>query len=198
MGKCSKDYEYDKGFLMVVIGSSSGIGKCIQKYFGAVGLDKLDGKDISTAEGRSNVVEASRLHDVIVLNSFDKVNRSAQLETFFCLYNNFKDVNKTIIVIGSCSQDRWAEHNGEYQSYKYALDYACMNASRHRNPCKVINIRLGHTATLSNQKPNRNNKSIDPYSVPVAIEKLLEMPEDMLPAQITILPSTEGVTDAII
>lgn len=198
MGKCFKDYEYDKGFLMVVIGSSTGIGKCIQQYFKGISLDKLDGNDISTAEGRKNIVEASSSHDIIVLNAFDIANRSSQLETFFCLYDNFKDIRKTIIVIGSCSQDRWVDHCGEYQSYKYALDYACMNASRHRNPCNVINIRLGHTATLSSQKPNRKNKSIDPYSVPIAIEKLLEMPKDMLPAQITLLPSTEGVTDAII
>ena len=35
---------------------------------------------------------------------------------------------------------------------------ATANASRHRNKCKIVNIRLGHTATKSNLKPNRKNK----------------------------------------
>jgi len=183
---------------MLIIGYTSGIGKCIYDKLDCQGVGKEEGCDISTQNGRKKVLELCATHEVIIINAFDKVRKNSQLEMFFNLYNKYKDTHKTLIVIGSCSQDRWNESTGEYQSYKQAIDYATMNTARHRNKCRIINIRLGHTATLANQKPNRKHPSIDPYSVPTLIVKLLEMPKDMIPASITILPSVEGVTNAVV
>ena len=183
---------------MIVIGYTKGIGKAIYDTLECSGVGISEGCDISIPRQRIDLVTQCVSHDVIILNAFDTKNRNAQLETFFELYKAFKDLDKTIIVIGSCSQDSWRDTDGEYQSYKAAIDYATANASRHRNKCKIVNIRLGHTATKSNLKPKRKNKSIDPFSVPELIKSILSMPKDMLVTEVTVLPSRQGVTDAII
>jgi len=184
---------------MIVIGYSKGIGNAIVSYFNCRGVGKEEGCDISTEQGRTKIVHECVNQDVIILSAHDSKNKNAQLETLFQLYKSFKDSPKHIIVIGSCTQDKWSDEINEYGAYKSAIDYAAMNMARHRNECVVTNIRLGLTATeTSNTPKNKGKKCIDPTSVAVLIKSIIELPADIVPASLTVIPSRNGIVNATI
>lgn len=183
---------------ILIIGHTGSIGSCLyydfQKDHTVIGVSKDNGYDISTTTARNKILDLAESCKIIILNAFDPKSRHSQLDCLIDIYKKFEHEPKRIIVIGSCSQDKWHNRDdqyGEYQSHKAALDYATMNLNKKNNACKIYHIRLGLTATKTSYKPHRHKKCIKPESIAPMIRNLLAFPADMIPASITVLPDPE-------
>ena len=170
---------------MLVIGHEVGVAKNIYEHFDCEGIDISTGHDISDEIERSAVLGYVDDFDVIVIADFKGIG---QAELVIDLFKIYQETNKTVFVLNSCSQDKLRNSDdlyGERQMYKTAVDYACKNLSRKNKPCRIINLRIGYVDGIGEVRASK--KPMSQKSIPKVIEKLLEMPTDVIPVSVTLL-----------
>lgn len=170
---------------MLVIGHEIGVAKNIYEHFDCEGIDISTGHDISDEIERSAILGYVDDFDVVVIADFKGI---VQAELVVDLFKIYEHENKTVFVLNSCSQDVLKNNDelyGERQMYKTAVDYACMNLSRKNKPCRIINLRIGYVDGVGQTRPSK--KPMKQESIPKVVEKLLEMPKDVIPVSVTLL-----------
>ena len=139
---------------VAITGHTSGIGQGLFNYFESqghevLGFSRSNGFALPDAENR--VLEQIQNCDVLVNNALPV---SSQMFFVQQLWPTWKDLNRTILVIGSVSvrfQTTYQAEFAEYQRQKSQLDILC-NDLRYqdfpiRNSCRLITVNPGYTLT---------------------------------------------------
>tara|TARA_B100000282_G_scaffold89762_1_gene62862 strand:+ start:348 stop:941 length:594 start_codon:yes stop_codon:yes gene_type:complete len=175
---------------ILITGHTIGIGAACEKIFNdyeVVGCSRSNGYDISIGNIRQQIIELARDCDVILLNAFSDEQRWAQHELLVDMFNAFAKETKTIVVISSNASDTWKGQMRKYPSYKKLVDHSAKQMAHLNMPCRVINIRPGYVATTRINK-DFHKQAMSPESLATAIRKILELPSDVRPAEVTLLP----------
>ena len=176
---------------VLVIGHTRGIGQQLLKVFtadqDAIGCSRATGHDITRSSDRRKVLEIARGFDTIILNAFSDEVKDAQHDMLCELYNAFENKLKTIVVISSNSADTWKKKLRKYPSYKMQIDHTCRQLAHLNAPCRVINIRPGYTATDRIPK-EKHVSAMSPNSLALAIRRIIELPSDIRPTEVTLQP----------
>ena len=75
----------------------------------------------------------------------------------------------------------------KYPSYKKQIDHSCRQMAQLIMPCRVINIRPGWTATDRIHK-DFHKQAMSSNSIALAIRRITELPNDVRPTEVTLLP----------
>ena len=69
----------------------------------------------------------------------------------------------------------------------FELSHSAKQMAHLNMPCRVINIRPGYVATTRINK-DFHKQAMSPESLATAIRKILDLPSDVRPAEVTLLP----------
>lgn len=171
---------------IAITGHSRGIGKALSDGFKAqghevIGFNRSTPANISTDAGIDRIVEASKDCDVFINNAWDQ-QRSKTLQGFsqtvllYKMWEQWKDQEKTIIVIGSRAADGIYNSSFRYAIQKKTLDSAIAQL-RNYNIVRpyILNLRPGWTDTDAVQDNNKVNK-MDPAYVFEVCDWALKQP----------------------
>lgn len=139
---------------VAVTGHTSGIGQGLYRYFEAqghevLGYSRSNGYALPDAE--HGVLEQIQHCDIFVNNALPVTS-----QIFFTqqLWDVWKDLDKTILVIGSVSASFQTTHQvefAEYQHQKSQLDILCKHLRYQDfpigNSCRLITVNPGYTFT---------------------------------------------------
>jgi short-subunit dehydrogenase len=130
-----------------ITGHTQGIGKSLFTRLSpnCIGFSRTTGHDINIKQNRETIISDSVDCDVFINNAYSDIN---QVNLLYELYENWKDLNKIIVNIGSDTTCGIKKHPHIYTAHKIALDKASEQLSHLNNNCKVINIRFGWVGTL--------------------------------------------------
>ena len=178
---------------ILITGHSRGIGASCAKVFNdgvhkeIIGCSRSNGYDISDLQTRKNIVQLARDCDIIILNAFSDEVKYAQHELLVDMFNEYEKEIKTIVVISSNASDTWKNKMRKYPSYKKQIDHSCRQMAQLNMPCRVINIRPGWTATDRIHK-DFHKQAMSSNSIALAIRRITELPNDVRPTEVTLLP----------
>lgn len=125
---------------VAITGHLSGLGKSLYKKIpNSVGIDKLEGNDISKP---NDWIDRALCCDVLINNAYKGFEQCNILEIFF---KNWKNENKTIINVSSCAANinTLYKENFFYPIHKKALDDACIRLQQIQSNVRIVNIKIG-------------------------------------------------------
>tara|TARA_Y100001972_G_C7597907_1_gene299617 strand:- start:81 stop:659 length:579 start_codon:yes stop_codon:yes gene_type:complete len=178
----------------LVIGHTRGIGAALVKIFNTepahkkvIGCSKSNGFDMTVDTHRRSIIDHAKNCDTVILNAFSDEEKDAQHKMLCDLFRAFENQCKTIVVISSNSADTWKKKMRRYPSYKKLIDHTARQMAHLNTPCRVINIRPGYTAT-TRISADKHAKAMSPESLALAIRRIIELPSDIRPTEVTLVP----------
>tara|TARA_B100000575_G_scaffold288129_1_gene287649 strand:- start:632 stop:1198 length:567 start_codon:yes stop_codon:yes gene_type:complete len=179
---------------IMIIGHSKGIGAACERIFKqdnneVVGFSRSNGFDFTLDHVRRNIIDNARDCNIIILNAFSDEFRWIQHEMLVDLWHAFENQMKTLIVISSNASDTWKGQMRKYPSYKKLVDHSAKQMAHLNRPLKVINIRPGYVAT-TRIDASLHEQAMCPDNLARAIKTITELPKDIRPTEVTLLPET--------
>lgn len=132
---------------VAITGHTRGIGKALTEVFDdVVGFSKSTGYDINNKEDRLRIINESQDCDVFINNAYSGFS---QTELLFDLWQCWKNEPKIIVNLGSVAADY---SHAKYRLYMYAthkvaLEYASLQMTLCKEPCKVICVKPSYVET---------------------------------------------------
>lgn len=183
---------------VAIIGHTRGIGaELMRQYYDHYprGFSRSTGTDIARREDREKIVQACADCDTVFVVAFSDEVKDAQHEMLVDLWNAYEYEEKRLVVISSDSPDSWKGRMRKYPTYKKMIDHSAMQMSRLARPCSVINIKPGWVNTERSQKSKNSGLCISTESLALSIRRIVELPQDIRPASVTLLPDPKyGIT----
>lgn len=169
-------------FKIALTGHTKGIGKAIADVLSenhkVDGFSRDNGFDISTEEGRFDILKKSYNSDVFINNAF---HSNAQTELFTLFFKNWMyDGSKTIVNISSQSKYPGQSVNWSgYSAYKASLNHqAYLCAFKTERKCRIITINPGLVKTDLTSETQRSLKGmLSPKEVADTVKYTIELPQ---------------------
>ena len=134
---------------LLISGHTSGMGKAIADKFSAnnyevIGYSRTNGRDLHDKYNIRDFIRDSNTSDVIVLNADLKYDN---VYILYQLYQELKNTNKIIIVIGSHSTETTKNWAHPYQIEKLALEEAARQLQNVADAPYIGIVRPGYVDT---------------------------------------------------
>lgn len=163
-------------------GHTKGIGKALFQTLSlshtVEGFSRSNGFDISTEEGRLEILKHSYNSDVFINNAYSS---NSQTELFTLFFKNWMyDENKTIINISSQSKYPGQSVNWSgYSAYKASLNHqAYLCAFKTDRKCRIITINPGLVKTDMTLDAQQVSKGmLTPEEVAWSVKYAVELPQ---------------------
>jgi NADP-dependent 3-hydroxy acid dehydrogenase YdfG len=168
---------------IAITGHTSGIGKAIFERmlsYGheVTGFSRSNGFDIEHPDA---IIDAVRTSTVFVNNAHSSY---AQVNLLQRLYPIWKDLDKTIICIGSNAPESTGRLH-PYGTEKAALDHACDQLAP-LGRCRVVNLKLGYVDTP--RVATVRARKLAPETVADTVSWLLGLPNHVQVPTLKLLP----------
>ena len=145
-------------FKYAITGHTRGIGHKLYERLrpNIIGFSRSTGYDIRTSEGRQRIIQESSECNIFINNAANLVDMS-QVELFIELFDAWKNLDKTIINVGSTITDQLILlphqiHLLKYQSQKILLKTISARFNLLSKSCKVRYRTFGYVHTESIRK----------------------------------------------
>lgn len=170
---------------IAITGHTSGIGAALHRlYPDALGMSRKTGHDISTVNGRFNIINDVKGCDVFINNA---QSNFAQVGLLYQLWNEWQDTDKTIVCISSDASNYNHNEARPYTIHKRALEDACLQLQHAGKPCKVICVKPGYVDTPRVEMIDA--KKMDPNDFASFVKELLEMKRTFWIPVVTLYPA---------
>ena len=132
------------GYKFAITGHTKGLGKALANKIvtPVLGFSRSSGHDISTEDGRLDIVAQSADCNVFINCAY--CGDLSQVDMLYSIYNSWKDRDSLIINIGSETTSGIKKHIWPYAAHKASLDKASEQLSFLNNKCKVVNFKFGY------------------------------------------------------
>ena len=169
---------------IAITGNNSGIGLALEKIFPfADNYSRTNGYDLTEERCIDRISRSAFKNDVFVNNAHCGFK---QVELLYSMFNVWQDLDKTIICIGSNSNEGNKDFVSSYAVEKDALEKACDQLNNLGAKCKVILIKPGYVDTP--RVAGIKAKKIDPADIAKFIHYMLISPKSFWIPKITMVP----------
>lgn len=167
---------------IALTGHTRGIGKSISKVLAkdhtVNGYSRTNGFDISSQDGRFDILKNCYNSDVFINNAYSS---NAQTELFTLFFKNWMyDESKTIVNISSQSKYPGQSVNWSgYSAYKASLNHqAYLCAFKTDRKCRIITINPGLVKTdLTSETQLTSKGMLSPEEVAQTVKYVIELPQ---------------------
>jgi NAD(P)-dependent dehydrogenase (short-subunit alcohol dehydrogenase family) len=125
-----------------ITGHTKGLGKELSRHVDYIGFSRSNGHDISTLDGRNNIVIKSNDCNIFLNCAYS--GDYSQVDMLYTIFNSWKDKESLIVNIGSETTSGIKNHIWPYSSHKAALDKASEQLSFLNTNCRVTNFKFGY------------------------------------------------------
>ena len=164
---------------IALTGHTSGIGKEFAKALADNELkcfSRSNGYSIDTKADRDKIVAESKDCDIFISNAFSDENPWAQTELLFDLWQEWRGLNKRIILISSSNTHRWEKimhgtRGIQYRTAKQSLENAAEQLWN-EDDWPLINIVAPTLMKIDRTKHLKFGHQMDPNDLNDAIKRI--------------------------
>jgi hypothetical protein len=165
---------------IALTGHTSGIGKEfaeLLKHEELKCFSRTNGYSIDNKEQRNKIISESKECDVFINNAFSDENPWAQTELLFDLWQEWRGLEKRIIVISSSNTHRWEKimhgtRGIQYRTAKQSLENAAEQLWN-ESDWPLINIVAPTLMKIERTKHLKFGHHMDPKDLSEAIKKII-------------------------